>query len=206
MLSEQSFGVETCSFADTWQTRAWQSEEGIMKWTINGKDLVLLQGDITEMETDAIVNAANQNLVLGAGVAGAIRSKGGSAIQKECDRIGGAPVGGAVITTGGKLKADYVIHAVGPRMGEGDEEEKLADATRNSLNIAKEKALASVAFPAISTGIFGFPKDLCAQIMLTTAVEALKKEEALPKEVVFCLWGEETLKIFEETAKEMLGA
>ena len=177
-----------------------------MKWTINGKDLVLLQGDITEMETDAIVNAANQNLVLGAGVAGAIRTKGGPTIQQECNRIGGAPVGGAAITTGGNLKANYVIHAVGPRMGEGDENEKLADATRNSLNLAEERGLSSIVFPAISTGIFGFPKDRCAQIMLATVVETLKKEETSLKAVVFCLWGEETLQIFEEAAKKMLGA
>lgn len=177
-----------------------------MKWTIDGKELILLQGDITEMATDAVVNAANQNLVLGAGVAGAIRSKGGPAIQEECNLIGGSAVGEAAITTGGNLKASYVIHAVGPRLGEGDEDKKLADATRNSLNLAKEKGLSSIAFPAISTGIFGFPKDRCAQIMLTTVVETLKKEETSLKEVFFCLWGEESLKIFEETARELLAS
>lgn len=176
-----------------------------MKWTINGKELVLLQGDITEMDTDAIVNAANKNLVLGAGVAGAIRAKGGPAIQEECDRIGGAAVGGAAITTGGNLKANYVIHAVGPRMGEGDEDQKLADATRNSLKLADENGLSSICFPAISTGIFGFPKERCAWIMLTTVGENLKKEKISLKEVVFCLWGEETLQIFEQTAKELFG-
>ena len=177
-----------------------------MKWTINGRSLVFLQGDITEMDTDAIVNAANKDLVLGAGVAGAIRTKGGPTIQEECNHIGGAPVGGAAITTGGKLKANYVIHAVGPRMGEGDEDEKLADATRNSLNLAKEKGLKSIAFPAISTGIFGFPKDRCAQIMLSAVVEALKQEETSLIQVIFCLWGEESLAVFEEAAKKMLGA
>jgi len=177
-----------------------------MKWIIHGKELILLQGDITEMDTDAIVNAANEKLVLGAGVAGAIRTKGGPAIQKECDRIGGAAVGGAVITTGGNLKASYVIHAVGPRMGEGDEDRKLADATRNSLNLAIKKELSSIAFPAISTGIFGFPKDRCAEIMLASVVETLKKEETSLKKVVFCLWGEESLQVFEEAAKKMLEA
>lgn len=176
-----------------------------MKWTINGKELVLLQGDITEMDTDAIVNAANKNLVLGAGVAGAIRAKGGPAIQEECDRIGGAAVGGAAITTGGNLKANYVIHAVGPRMGEGDEDQKLADATRNSLKLADENGLSSICFPAISTGIFGFPKERCARTMLTTVAENLKKEKTSIKKVVFCLWGEETLQIFEQTAKELFG-
>ena len=174
-----------------------------MKWTINGKQLVLMQGDITEMDTDAIVNAANKDLILGAGVAGAIRTKGGATIQEECNRIGGAPVGGAAITTGGDLKARYVIHAVGPRMGEGDEDRKLADATRNSLKLANEKGLASITFPAISTGIFGFPKDRCARIMLTTVAETLRKEATFLKEVVFCLWGEETLQVFQNEAEEL---
>jgi len=174
-----------------------------MKWTINGKQLVLVQGDITEMDTDAIVNAANKDLILGAGVAGAIRTKGGPTIQEECNRIGGAPVGGAAITTGGDLKASYVIHAVGPRMGEGDEDRKLADATRNSLKLTNEKGLASITFPAISTGIFGFPKDRCARIMLTTVAETLKKEDTSLEEVAFCLWGEETLQVFQNQAEEM---
>ena len=174
-----------------------------MEWTIEGKKLVLLQGDITEMDTDVIVNAANKDLILGAGVAGAIRTKGGPTIQEECNRIGGAPVGGAAITTGGDLKARYVIHAVGPRMGEGDEDRKLADATRNSLKLANEKGLASIIFPAISTGIFGFPKDRCARIMLTTAAETFKKEDTSLEEVAFCLWGEETLQIFQNEAEEL---
>ena len=174
-----------------------------MEWTINGKQLVLVQGDITEMDTDAIVNAANKDLILGAGVAGAIRTKGGHTIQEECNRIGGAPVGGAAITTGGDLKARYVIHAVGPRMGEGDEDRKLADATRNSLKLAIEKGLASITFPAISTGIFGFPKGRCARIMLTTVAETLKQEDTSLKEVVFCLWGEETLQLFQHEAEEL---
>ena len=175
-----------------------------MKCTINTRQLILVQGDITEMDTDAIVNAANKDLILGAGVAGAIRTKGGPTIQEECNHIGGAPVGGAAITTGGDLKARYVIHAVGPRMGESDEDRKLADATRNSLKIANEKGLASITFPAISTGIFGFPKDRCARIMLTTVAETLKKKDTSLKEVVFCLWGEETLQVFEEIATEIL--
>ncbi len=174
-----------------------------MKWTINDKQLTLLQGDITEMDTDAIVNAANKDLILGAGVAGAIRTKGGPSIQEECNRIGGAPVGGAAITTGGNLKARYVIHAVGPRMGEGDEDRKLADATRNSLSLANEKGLTTIAFPAISTGIFGFPKDRCARIMLATAAETLKEHYISLQEVVFCLWGEETLEIFQKEAEEL---
>jgi O-acetyl-ADP-ribose deacetylase (regulator of RNase III) len=175
-----------------------------MELIINGKQLVLLQGDLTEMETDAIVNAANKNLILGAGVAGAIRTKGGAAIQEECNRIGDVPVGGAAITTGGNLKAKHVIHAVGPRMGEGDEDRKLASAAQNSLDLARQENLESIAFPAISTGIFGFPKDRCARVMLGTVLETLRGGDTSLKKVVFCLYGEETLLIFEETAKELL--
>jgi O-acetyl-ADP-ribose deacetylase (regulator of RNase III) len=147
-----------------------------MKREINRSVLELVQGDITEMETDAIVNAANAQLVLGGGVAGAIKRKGGPAIQEECNRIGGTQVGGAVITTGGNLKARHVIHAVGPRMGEGDEDRKLRDATLNSLKIAEQHELESISFPAISTGIFGYPVDRCARIMLSTAIEYLGEE------------------------------
>jgi O-acetyl-ADP-ribose deacetylase (regulator of RNase III) len=177
-----------------------------MEWTISGRKLVVLQGDITEMDTDAIVNAANKDLILGAGVAGAIRTKGGPSIQEECNRIGGAPVGGAAITTGGKLKARYVIHAVGPRMGEGDEDRKLADATGNSLVVAATKGLKSIAFPAVSTGIFGLPKDRCARIMLGRAVQTLRAGDTSLESVVFCLWDKATLEIFQETAKSLLAA
>ena len=158
------------------------------------------QGDITEMETDAIVNAANAQLVLGAGVAGAIRTKGGPKIQEECDAIGGTFVGGAVITSGGNLRARHVIHAVGPRMGEGNEDEKLKNATLNSLKVADENNLTSITFPAISTGIFGFPKERCAQIMLATVIDYLRGDTAL-KRVVFCLHGASSYEIFSETLK-----
>ncbi|MDZ7261405.1 MAG: macro domain-containing protein, partial [candidate division KSB1 bacterium] len=106
-----------------------------MQKQINKTLLELVEGDITEMDTDAIVNAANAQLILGGGVAGAIRRKGGPKIQEECNKIGGTFVGGAVITTGGNLKARHVIHAVGPRMGEGDEDNKLRNATLNSLKL-----------------------------------------------------------------------
>jgi O-acetyl-ADP-ribose deacetylase (regulator of RNase III) len=158
--------------------------------------LELIEGDITEMQTDAIVNAANARLALGGGVAGAIRKKGGPKIQKECDKIGGTFVGGAVITTGGNLKAKHVIHAVGPRMGEGNEDEKLKNATLNSLKVADENHLKSISFPAISTGIFGFPIQRCAEIMLKTIVDYLKGQTAL-KKVVFCLFGKDSYRVFE---------
>jgi O-acetyl-ADP-ribose deacetylase (regulator of RNase III) len=174
-----------------------------MKARINETDLEILKGDLTEMDVDAIVNAANAQLILGGGVAGAIRTKGGPSIQEECNRIGGTHVGGAVITGAGNLKARHVIHAVGPRMGEGDEERKLRDATLNSLALADEKGLKSIAFPAISTGIFGFPMDRCARIMLETTKEYLQGNTSLRK-VIFCLFGEEAFRTFEETLQGML--
>jgi O-acetyl-ADP-ribose deacetylase (regulator of RNase III) len=174
-----------------------------MTTIIHQTALALVDGDITEQSTEAIVNPANSGLILGGGVAGAIRRKGGPKIQEECDKIGGTPVGTAVITTGGNLKAKHVIHAVGPQMGEGDEDRKLRDATVNSLKVADQNKLKSIAFPAISTGIFGYPIDRCAQIMLTTTVDYLRGKTGLEK-VVFCLWGEEAYQIFEKTLKIMI--
>ena len=174
-----------------------------MKVDIENHVLELIDGDITEMETDAIVNAANAQLVLGGGVAGAIRKKGGPEIQQECDKIGGTFVGGAVITTGGNLKAKYVIHAVGPRMGEGNEDEKLKNATLNSLKVADENNLKSIAFPAISTGIFGFPIKRCADIMLKTTIDYLKSQTDLQR-VVFCLFGQESYQVFENQLKKQV--
>lgn len=174
-----------------------------MKIQIKDTTLTLLQGDITEQATDAIVNPANEALVLGGGVAGAIRAKGGPAIQKECDAIGGTHVGGAVITTGGKLKARHVIHAVGPRMGEGDEDRKLRDATINSLKLAGQHRLKSISFPAISTGIFGYPIDRCANIMLEATIDYLRGKAQL-QEVAFCLWGKEAFEVFEKTLRRIV--
>jgi len=170
-------------------------EDAKMDVKIGDRVLELVEGDITEMDTDAIVNAANSQLVLGGGVAGAIRRKGGPAIQAECDRIGGTSVGGAVITTGGKLKARHVIHAVGPRMGEGDEDRKLRDAAVNSLRLADQHGLKSLAFPAISTGIFGFPVGRCAEIMLGATIEHLRGTTGLGR-VVFCLFGRDSYEVF----------
>jgi len=167
---------------------------------IKDSEIELVQGDITESDTDAIVNAANKDLILGAGVAGAIRRKGGNQIQVECDLIGGTFVGGAVITSGGKLKARYVIHAVGPRRGEGEEDEKLRNATLNSLKLADKKGLKTLAFPAISTGVFGFPVDRCASIMLKTTREYLQGVTGL-KKIVFCLFDKKTLLVFEKELK-----
>jgi len=180
----------------------------IVQATIGDKTIELIQGDLTELAVDAVVNAANAQLILGAGVAGAIRSKGGPSIQEECDRIGGTSVGQAVVTGAGNLKARYVIHAVGPRMGEGDEDEKLGQATWNSLLRATEKELRSIAFPAISTGIFGFPKERCAAIMIAAAREFLQRQATTLQKVIFCLWSSQDLAIFArvlERAQDIQG-
>jgi O-acetyl-ADP-ribose deacetylase (regulator of RNase III) len=161
----------------------------------------IVQGDITTMDTEAIVNAANTQLILGGGVAGAIRSKGGPSIQDECQRIGGTYVGGAVVTGGGNLKARYVIHAVGPRLGEGDEDRRLEEATLNSLRRADENGIKSLAFPAISTGIFGFPIQRAAELMLKTVQEYLNGTTGLER-VVFCLFSREAYDVFTAEMKQ----
>lgn len=166
-----------------------------MKLKIRQSEIELIQGDITESNTDAIVNAANSQLVLGAGVAGAIRTKGGPSIQEECVAIGHCPVGGAVITGGGNLKARHVIHAVGPRQGEGDEEAKLKNAALNSLKVAEENNCKSITFPAISTGVYGFPLDACARIMLTATKEYLSGTTKIER-VVFALFDDKSLEAF----------
>ena len=159
-----------------------------MHYRKNGLTVELVQGDITQLDTDAITNAANSYLQLGVGVAGAIARAGGSQIQRECDAIGYCEVGSAVITGGGNLKAKYVIHAVGPRMGEGDEVRKLTGAIRSTLDLADEQNLQSVALPAISTGIFGFPLAKCAEIMAEQTLDfAQMPRQSMPK-VVVCLY------------------
>lgn len=173
-----------------------------MELEIKGRRIKLVKGDITDLEVDAIVNAANSSLKMGGGVAGAILQKGGWKIQEECDKIGYCPVGSAVITSGGKLKAKHVIHAVGPRYGEGNEDEKLRNATLNSLRLADENNLATIAFPAISTGIFGFPKERCARIMLSETRRYLQGETGL-KEVIFCLYSDDTFNVFAKTLEEL---
>jgi len=159
--------------------------------------IVIQQGDITEMDVDAIVNAANNDLMLGAGVAGAILRKGGESIQDECNEIGSIPVGYAVITGAGKLKARHVIHAAS--MGLGDQPttaKTLRTSTAHSLRLAAERGLKSIAFPAIGTGVSGFPMDECAEIMLNEAVQHLKGET--PLEVIhFVLFDARSRDIFQ---------
>ena len=174
-----------------------------MKVTINKTILELTVNDITDLDTDAIVNAANTDLQLGGGVAGVIRRKGGPKIQEECNKIGRIRVGEAVKTTGGALKAKYVIHAVGPTHGEEHEDEKLKDATLNSLILADKNGLKSIAFPAISTGIFGFPRDRCATIMLSTTIAYLEGPTEL-ESVIYCLYDHSTFEIFKSTLETLI--
>jgi O-acetyl-ADP-ribose deacetylase (regulator of RNase III) len=155
----------------------------------------IIDGDLTEAAVDAIVNAANSHLQHGGGVAGAIVRKGGEIIQEESNRIGYVPVGECAITSGGKLKARYVIHAVGPRWGEGDEETKLRSAVRNALGTAKAKGFESLAMPAISAGIFGFPKDRCARVM-AEEISSFAREGSTLKEIDIYLVDPEIIEYF----------
>jgi O-acetyl-ADP-ribose deacetylase len=158
----------------------------------------LQQGDITEADVEAVVNAANTHLQLGAGVAGAIRRKGGSIIQQECDAIGPISLGEAATTSGGQLKARYVIHAASMHLGGLTTEGSLRDATVHSLKRAVEKQLTSIAFPAIGTGIAGFPLDRCAQVMLEEVRKHLIGQTTL-QQVIFVLFDDVALKVFERT-------
>jgi O-acetyl-ADP-ribose deacetylase (regulator of RNase III) len=174
------------------------------EWTTQGRKLKLVEGNIVLLDVDAIVNAANTNLILGGGVAGAIRNSGGPSIQEECDTIGPINVGEAAMTNAGKLKAKYVIHAAGPVQGEGQEEAKLRSATLSSLKIANQNQLLDIAFPAISTGIFGFPMQKCSEIMLKAAMEFLETHD-FPEEIIFCLFGQEAYSVFEQTLEKLTG-
>jgi O-acetyl-ADP-ribose deacetylase len=164
--------------------------------------VVIQQGDLTEMDADAIVNAANNDLVLGAGVAGAIRRKGGEAIQRECDAIGSIPVGYAAITGGGKLKARYVIHAASMGLGSLTTAETLRSSVAHSLRLAADRGLKSIAFPAVGTGIAGFPIQECAEIMLEAAAKHLRDGSSLAA-IYFVLFDDAATSVFERTWKRL---
>jgi O-acetyl-ADP-ribose deacetylase (regulator of RNase III) len=164
--------------------------------------VVLQQGDITESRVDAVVNAANTQLQLGAGVAGAIRRKGGPSIQQECDALGPVPLGEAAITSGGQLKARYVIHAASMQLGGLTNENSLRSSTINSLKRATEKQLNSIAFPAIGTGIAGFPLDRCAHVMLEEVRQHFQGPTTL-QQVFFVLFDEPALQIFQQALDAM---
>ena len=161
----------------------------------------LILGDITKLETDAIVNAANSALAGGGGVDGAIHRAGGKAIADQCrairDKHGGCPTGEAVITTGGNLKAKYVIHTVGPvwNGGSNGEDKLLANSYRNSLTLATNNKIQTIAFPNISTGIYGFPKERAAQIAIGEVRNFLNDTTSIQK-VIFCCFDHENYEIY----------
>jgi len=158
----------------------------------------LAQGDITSLNVDAIVNAANEQLQLGSGVAGAIRRRGGPSIQDECNQIGGCAPGGAVVTGGGDLSARWVVHAVGPiwRGGGEGEEMLLASAVRAALKRAEEVGARSVALPAISAGIYGFPLRRAAELSIGAA-RSFAAEAQTVQRIVFCLYDDAAMAAFE---------
>ena len=178
---------------------------------IGRANISIIQGDITEQETDAIVNAANSTLMGGGGVDGVIHRRGGQRILDECKKIreteyrDGLPTGKAVITTGGSLKADYVIHTVGPvwKGGNHNEEKLLRDAYQNSLKVAIDKSIKTISFPSISTGAYGFPIIKASKIAINAVKDFLEKNVNLEK-VVFVLFSEEDFEIYREAMMEIL--
>jgi O-acetyl-ADP-ribose deacetylase len=169
-----------------------------------GVQLELVQGDITRVAVDAIVNAANSGLRGGGGVDGAIHRAGGPRIMEECRRLGGCPTGDAEATGAGNLPARYVVHAVGPvwNGGEAGEPELLASAHRRSIEVADGLGCVSVAFPAISTGVYGYPVDRAARVALPAAVAAAEASEHV-RRVVFVLFSEADLAAFRDAASEL---
>jgi O-acetyl-ADP-ribose deacetylase (regulator of RNase III) len=158
----------------------------------------IVKGDLTQSDADAIVNAANSHLQHGGGVAGAIVARGGHVIQEESNHIGYVPVGRCALTSGGNLKAPYVIHTVGPRWGEGDEEKKLKSAIYSTLSLAAEHGFVRIAMPAVSGGIFGFPKEQCAGIIVGEVIAFLRTKKTSLKEITFYLVDNELIKFFEK--------
>ncbi len=172
---------------------------------IENTEFEVIQGDITLLETDAIVNPANTFLMHTGGLALQISKRGGMIVQQESKKMGNVPTGSAVITTGGNMKTKHVIHAVGPKYkdGKSGEAEKLASAVSSALNVAEVKKLTSIAIPAISSGIFGYPIEESAKIIVDTVLEHFSakkkaKEETTLVKVVFCLLDENTCTVFKK--------
>ena len=173
-----------------------------MELKIRNTVISLREGDITEVSADAIVNAANNQLWMGGGVAGAIKRKGGKEIEDEAVKKGPIPIGEAVVTSAGNLKAKYVIHAAGMGADLRTDEEKIGNATLNSLKKADELKLESIAFPSIGTGVGGFPLERAAHIMLETAVTFAQKDTSI-KNIIFMLYGSEAYQAFKRQLLEM---
>jgi len=171
---------------------------------INGVTLALLQGDIVTVQADAIVNAANSGLRGGGGVDGAIHRAGGPGIMEECRKIGGCPTGSAVATTAGRLPAKYIFHAVGPMYsGSPDDERLLASAYQSCLDLAERHQVKSIAFPSLSTGIYGYPLELAAPVALSTIINHIQKPTSLER-VMVVLYGQEAFQVFERALKDVV--
>jgi O-acetyl-ADP-ribose deacetylase (regulator of RNase III) len=181
-----------------------QQESGIMEVKIRSSVLELIKGDITQQDTEAIVNAANRTLLGGGGVDGAIHWAAGPELLAECRNLGGCDTGDAVVTRGYKLKAQYVIHTVGPVYhGPNPSTERLLEsAYRRSLEVALAKGICSVAFPAISTGAYGYPLEEAASIALRTVIGFLRVHSEI-KLVRFVLFNQRTLEAFEESLERL---
>jgi len=183
-------------------TQLWQRK-------VKGCDITVLQADITTESADAIVNAANEQLKLGTGVAGAIKRAGGPAIQAECDAYvaahGIVKTGSAAITGAGNLKARHVIHAVGPVWGSGDEVAKLASTLRAVLQLCAQHRLNSVSMPAVSSGVYGFPKELCAGVFFDVIETWLDEAPGSLHEIRLCNFDESTARVFEREARRRFG-
>ena len=172
--------------------------------TINGVTLALMRGNIVEVQADAIVNAANSGLRGGGGVDGAIHRAGGPSIMEECRKIGGCPTGEAVVTTAGRLPAKYVFHAVGPIYNGTDEDERLLrSAYQTCLNLAEQHKVTSIAFPSLSTGVYGYPLDEAAPIALSTIIAHIQKPTTL-KQVTMVLFGDRAYREFEKALQKLL--
>jgi O-acetyl-ADP-ribose deacetylase (regulator of RNase III) len=167
------------------------------------KQLELRKGDITNLDVGAIINPANTQLIMGGGVAGAIRKKAGEEIQKECNKKSPINIGEAVITGGGNLKADFVIHTVGPRKTTPERKKLLKKAVKNSLEIAENNGIKSLAFPAISTGIFGYPVKEAAEVILSTIKNYLNFHNSSIEKVIVILYDNKTYKIFNNINKKI---
>jgi len=175
-----------------------------MQVMVGKSRLELVEGDITQQDTEAIVNAANPSLLGGGGVDGAIHRAGGPQILEECRKIGGCPPGEARITSGGRLKARYVIHTVGPiyHGGQRGEAQTLANAYRNSLTLASERGIQSVAFPSLSTGAYGYPIELAAPIALRTVMDYLRVHPEITL-VRFVLYGWSAYVAYERALQDL---
>ncbi|MFC1984077.1 O-acetyl-ADP-ribose deacetylase [Chloroflexota bacterium] len=186
-------------------------EKQVVEVTINQTKLRIIQGDITKQDTDAIVNAANSSLMGGGGVDGAIHRAGGPAILEECKQIvarqGRLPTGKAVMTSGGNLKARYVIHTVGPiwHGGNKGEPELLASAYQESLKLAMENQLYSVSFPSISTGVYSYPVDKASKVAIGAVIASLRQSDTSIRKVVFVLFDSQTFRAYSSVLEEIIG-